>query len=67
MAIDVDLSHTVNVHVDGAVRQVISTQTTLGAALTEAVSINSPYKSKAQETLNKIGGSTAGKGTHKSS
>ena len=35
--------------------------------LTEAVSINSPYKSKAQETLNKIGGSTAGKGTHKSS
>lgn len=37
------------------------------AALTEAVSINSPYKSKAQETLNKIGGSTAGKGTHKSS
>jgi tetratricopeptide (TPR) repeat protein len=35
--------------------------------LTEAVSINSPYKSKAQETLNKIGGSTAGKGAHKSS
>jgi hypothetical protein len=35
--------------------------------LTEAVSIDSPYKSKAQETLNKIGGSTAGKGPHKSS
>jgi tetratricopeptide (TPR) repeat protein len=33
--------------------------------LTEAVSIDSPYKSKAQETLNKIGGS-AGKGAHKS-
>ena len=33
--------------------------------LTEAVSINSPYKTKAQETLNKIGGS--GKGTRKSS
>ena len=26
--------------------------------LTEAVSVNSPYKAKAQETLNKIGGST---------
>jgi len=35
--------------------------------LSEAVSMDSPYKSKAQETLNKIGGSTAGKGTHKSS
>ena len=30
--------------------------------LTEAVSINSPYKSKAQETLNKIGGPISGKG-----
>jgi tetratricopeptide (TPR) repeat protein len=35
--------------------------------LTEAVSINSPYKSKAQETLNKIGGAASGKGTRKSS
>ena len=33
--------------------------------LTEAVSVNSPYKAKAQETLNKIGGSTAKKSTHK--
>ena len=32
--------------------------------LTEAVSVNSPYKAKAQETLNKIGGSTK-KSTHK--
>jgi len=32
--------------------------------LTEAVSVNSPYKTKAQETLNKIGGSTK-KPTHK--
>jgi tetratricopeptide (TPR) repeat protein len=32
--------------------------------LTEAVSVNSPYKAKAQETLNKIGGSTK-KPTHK--
>jgi tetratricopeptide (TPR) repeat protein len=35
--------------------------------LTEAVSINSPYKAKAQETLNKIGGPVSGKGTRKSS
>jgi tetratricopeptide (TPR) repeat protein len=35
--------------------------------LSEAVSMDSPYKSKAQETLNKIGGSTPGKGAHKSS
>jgi tetratricopeptide (TPR) repeat protein len=35
--------------------------------LTEAVSINSPYKSKAQETLNKIGGPVSGKSTKKSS
>jgi tetratricopeptide (TPR) repeat protein len=34
--------------------------------LTEAVSVNSPYKAKAQETLNKIGG-PAKKGTHKAS
>ena len=34
--------------------------------LTEAVSVNSPYKAKAQETLNKIGGS-AKKSTHKAS
>lgn len=34
--------------------------------LTEAVSIDSPYKSKAQETLSKIGGGS-GKGTRKSS
>jgi len=33
--------------------------------LTEAVSVNSPYKAKAQETLNKIGGSTAKKSAHK--
>ena len=32
--------------------------------LTEAVSVNSPYRAKAQETLNKIGGSTK-KPTHK--
>lgn len=32
--------------------------------LTEAVSVNSPYKAKAQETLNRIGGSTK-KPTHK--
>jgi tetratricopeptide (TPR) repeat protein len=35
--------------------------------LTEAVSINSPYKSKAQETLNKIGGPVSGKSAKKSS
>jgi tetratricopeptide (TPR) repeat protein len=35
--------------------------------LTEAVSINSPYKSKAQETLNKIGGPVSGKTKSKSS
>jgi tetratricopeptide (TPR) repeat protein len=35
--------------------------------LTEAVSINSPYKAKAQETLNKIGGPVSGKSTRKSS
>jgi tetratricopeptide (TPR) repeat protein len=35
--------------------------------LTEAVSVNSPYKAKAQETLNKIGGAAPHKGTHKSS
>ena len=35
--------------------------------LTEAVSINSPYKAKAQETLNKIGGPVSGKSTKKSS
>ena len=35
--------------------------------LTEAVSINSPYKSRAQETLNKIGGPVSGKSTRKSS
>jgi hypothetical protein len=35
--------------------------------LTEAVSINSPYKSKAQETLNKIGGPVSGKAKSKSS
>ena len=35
--------------------------------LTEAVSINSPYKSKALETLNKIGGAASSKGTRKSS
>jgi tetratricopeptide (TPR) repeat protein len=35
--------------------------------LTEAVSINSPYKAKAQETLNKIGGAVSGKSTKKSS
>src|ERR1700693_168102 len=34
--------------------------------LTEAVSINSPYKSKAQETLNKIGGPVSGKTKSKS-
>src|SRR6202162_5548 len=34
--------------------------------LSEAVSMDSPYKSKAQETLNKIGGGPPGKGTHKS-
>jgi tetratricopeptide (TPR) repeat protein len=37
------------------------------AVLTEAVSINSPYKSKAQETLDKIGGPVSGKTTRKSS
>jgi len=37
------------------------------AVLTEAVAIDSPYKSKAQETLSKIGGPTPGKGTRKSS
>jgi tetratricopeptide (TPR) repeat protein len=36
-------------------------------ALTEAVSINSPYKSKAQETLNKINGTGSGKTKSKSS
>ncbi|MGB8543061.1 MAG: hypothetical protein WCD49_15635 [Candidatus Acidiferrales bacterium] len=35
--------------------------------LTEAVSINSPYKSKAQDTLNKIGGPVSGKMKNKSS
>jgi tetratricopeptide (TPR) repeat protein len=35
--------------------------------LTEAVSINSPYKAKAQETLNKIGGPVSGKSAKKSS
>jgi tetratricopeptide (TPR) repeat protein len=35
--------------------------------LTEAVSINSPYKAKAQETLNKIGGATPRKSAHKPS
>jgi tetratricopeptide (TPR) repeat protein len=35
--------------------------------LTEAVSINSPYKSKAQETLNTIGGPVSGKAKSKSS
>jgi tetratricopeptide (TPR) repeat protein len=35
--------------------------------LTEAVSINSPYKAKAQETLNKIGGATPRKGARKAS
>jgi hypothetical protein len=35
--------------------------------LTEAVSINSPYKSKAQDTLNKIGGPVSGKTKSKSS
>jgi tetratricopeptide (TPR) repeat protein len=35
--------------------------------LTEAVSINSPYKAKAQETLNKIGGPVSGKTKSKSS
>jgi len=30
-------------------------------ALTEAISVNSPYKAKAQETLNKIGGAAAKK------
>lgn len=35
--------------------------------LTEAASINSPYKSKAQETLNKIGGPVSGKSAKKSS
>jgi hypothetical protein len=35
--------------------------------LTEAVSINSPYKAKAQETLNKIGGAAPRKGAHKAS
>jgi tetratricopeptide (TPR) repeat protein len=34
--------------------------------LTEAVSVNSPYKAKAQETLDKIGGSTK-KTAHKAS
>src|ERR1700735_4490726 len=34
--------------------------------LTEAVSINSPYKAKAQETLNKIGGPVSGKSAKKS-
>src|ERR1700735_2511569 len=33
--------------------------------LTEAVSINSPYKAKAQETLNKIGGPVSGKSAKK--
>jgi hypothetical protein len=35
--------------------------------LAEAVSINSPYKSKAQETLNKINGTASGKTKSKSS
>jgi len=35
--------------------------------LTEAVSVNSPYKAKAQETLNKIGGAVPKKTTHKAS
>ena len=35
--------------------------------LTEAVSIESPYKARAQATLNKIGGPVSGKGTRKSS
>ncbi len=35
--------------------------------LTEAVSIDSPYKSRAQATLNKIGGAVSGKGARKSS
>ncbi|MGA8143203.1 MAG: hypothetical protein WB987_04860 [Candidatus Acidiferrales bacterium] len=35
--------------------------------LTEAVSINSPYKAKAQETLNKIGGAGPRKGARKAS
>jgi hypothetical protein len=35
--------------------------------LTEAVSINSPYKAKAQETLNKIGGAAPRKGAAKPS
>jgi tetratricopeptide (TPR) repeat protein len=34
--------------------------------LTEAISVNSPYKAKAQETLNKIGGATK-KPAHKAS
>lgn len=37
------------------------------SVLTEAVSINSPYKSKAQATLNKIGGPVSGKAKSKSS
>ena len=35
--------------------------------LTEAVSVDSPFKSLAQETLNKIGGPVAKSGAHKSS
>jgi tetratricopeptide (TPR) repeat protein len=35
--------------------------------LSEAVSINSPYKSRAQETLDKIGGAVPRSSTHKSS
>ncbi|MGH9747823.1 MAG: tetratricopeptide repeat protein [Candidatus Acidiferrales bacterium] len=35
--------------------------------LTEAVSINSPYKAKAQQTLNKIGGAAPRKGARKAS
>jgi tetratricopeptide (TPR) repeat protein len=35
--------------------------------LTEAVSIESPYKARAQATLSKIGGPVTGKGTRKSS
>jgi tetratricopeptide (TPR) repeat protein len=35
--------------------------------LAEAVSIDSPYKAKAQESLNKIGGAAPRKGTHKAS
>jgi tetratricopeptide (TPR) repeat protein len=35
--------------------------------LTEAVSIESPYKARAQATLNKIGGPVTGKSTRKSS